>query len=63
MEAVARRQRGEDGVVDERRAQVRERARRVPPRVLVQVPRYQVVCGRYGGDYRIDSKETDLSLR
>ena len=43
VEPVLDGERGEDGVVDEGGAQVGERARRVVPGVLVEVPRHHVV--------------------
>ena len=46
MEVVADRQRGEDGVVDQGRAEVGQRARTVVTPVLVQVARDQVVWWR-----------------
>ena len=43
VESVLDGERGEDGVVDEGGPEVGERARRVAPRVLVEVPRHHVV--------------------
>ena len=43
MESVLDGERGEDGVVDEGGPEVGERARRVAPRVLVEVSRHHVV--------------------